>query len=150
MPRRRWPPRSEHGPCGRRDCSTRVSKPVERGSRGFRSQGILALALRPVRVDRGAWEIQIEEVVVDEIGRPLRVDEDDGTGRREGEQQIVEGSLLLVLLDPDDLCRPLRQQLRQRRLAATPRQGQGRLSVQRTCWRMLTCVLPGRPTRTCT
>jgi hypothetical protein len=58
-------------------------------------------------MDRRAWKIQIEEEVIDDISRLLGVDEDDRASRRKGEQKIVERTILLVLVDPDNLARQL-------------------------------------------
>ena len=51
----------------------------------------------------GRRKTHVEEVVVDEVGRLLGLDEDEGTGWWHGDQEIIQSLLLGVALDPDDL-----------------------------------------------
>lgn len=66
-------------------------------------QGVLALALGAVRVDGGAGETHVVEVVVDQISLDFGVDEDKCARRRHRQEQVVESLLLEVVLDEYDL-----------------------------------------------
>lgn len=66
-------------------------------------QSILTLTLGTVRVNRRTGQTHVEQVVVQEIGLGLCVDEDESTRRRHGEKKIVQALLLQSVLGIDDL-----------------------------------------------
>ena len=66
-------------------------------------QSIFTLTLSTVRVNRGAGQAHVEQVIVQEISLGLRVDEDQGTGGRHREKKVVKALLLQAILGVDDL-----------------------------------------------
>ena len=68
-------------------------------------QSIFALTLSAVAMERRGRILLVEEVIVQQIGGALRVDEDKGPSRWGGSDQIEEGFLLLVILNQVHLWR---------------------------------------------
>ena len=66
-------------------------------------QSIFTLTLSTVGVNRGAGQAHVEQIVVQEIGLRLGVDEDQGTRGRHGKKKVVEALLLQAILGVDDL-----------------------------------------------
>jgi hypothetical protein len=54
-------------------------------------------------VDGGGGKTEVVEVVIDEVGSLLELDEDQGARGRHGQKEVVEGFLFLVLVNPHDL-----------------------------------------------
>lgn len=79
----------------------RISK--GQGQEEIDSQRVFSLTLSAIGVNRGGRKTHVEKVVVDEVCSLLGLDEDESTGRRHGDQEIVKSLLLGVALDPDDL-----------------------------------------------
>lgn len=67
------------------------------------THGSLALALVAVCVHRGARHTQVVEVVIHLLGGALRVDEDDGTSRRQRPHEINQRLFLEGRVDVDDV-----------------------------------------------
>jgi hypothetical protein len=67
------------------------------------SNSILTFALSTVTVDRCAWKVKIEDVIINLITGSLGVDEDYGTGRWLGHQKIIQGLALLGCLNPNNI-----------------------------------------------
>ena len=70
---------------------------------GIILQGILSLTLGAVTVNGRGWKTEIEQVVVKKVDTLLRVAEDDRSGRRHREQEVVRGLLLCVSFGEDHL-----------------------------------------------
>lgn len=54
-------------------------------------------------MNRGAGQAHVEQIVIQEIGLGLRVDENQGTRGRHREKKVVEALLLQAILGVDDL-----------------------------------------------
>jgi hypothetical protein len=54
-------------------------------------------------MNRGAWQRQIVQVVIDQIGILAAIDKHKSTRRWHGDEQIVEGFHLETLLNIDNL-----------------------------------------------
>lgn len=65
--------------------------------------GILTLKLSALGVDGSNWKLHVVEVVVKDIDGVNVVDEDQSTAWGKGQQQIVERTLLHVIVNPDNL-----------------------------------------------
>ncbi len=66
-------------------------------------QSILTLALSTITMDGRGRHVQIEEIIIHLIGLATGVDEDERARRRQRKEEIEEGTILLILIDPDDL-----------------------------------------------
>ena len=66
-------------------------------------QCVLTFALSTICMDGRARVVEIEQVIINEVGRTLRVDEDDGTSRRRRLEKVREALLLTRFLGKDNL-----------------------------------------------
>ena len=66
---------------------------------------ILTLSLSAIGVDRGRRHVEVEQVVIDEVGSLLGTNENQGARRRHGDQKVVKSLLFHVWLDPENLRR---------------------------------------------
>ena len=66
-------------------------------------QSIFALALRTIRMNRSAWEPQVVQVIIQEVGLSLGIDKDQGPGGRHGKKQVIETLLLHIFFRVDNL-----------------------------------------------
>lgn len=53
-------------------------------------------------MNRGRGKITVEQEVVNQVGLPLRIDEDDSATRWHGEEEVIKRLVLCRVLNPDD------------------------------------------------
>jgi hypothetical protein len=58
------------------------------------TQSIFPLTLCTIRMDRGAWHIKLEEVIIDLVSRALRINKNDRTSGFVGVKEVNKSSAL--------------------------------------------------------